>query len=179
MVSLRCKLLVRSELDRLGIRYSLVDLGEVNIIGEFSNEKREQLKQALLQSGLKLMDDENSKIIENIVNVVVEMVHYADEFPKINFSEYISSKLHMDYYKLSHVFSETKGITIEHFIMQHKIEKVKEMLIYDELTVSEIAYRLNYSNTAHLSNQFKKATGLTPSFFKLIKNFRKSQTEDL
>jgi YesN/AraC family two-component response regulator len=174
MVSLRCKLMVKSELESLGISYSRVDLGEVELAEEVSLEKLEKLKVALHRSGLELMDDKRAILIEKIKNVIVEMIHYEDELPKVNFSTYLSEKLDQDYKYLSTVFSQTKGITIEHFIMLHKIEKVKELLIYDELNLTEIAYKMHYSSTSHLSNQFKKITGLTPSFFKSMKIKKRS-----
>ncbi len=179
MVSLRCKLMVKSELDKLGVRYSVVELGEVEIIGKLSQKKQELLKVSLHEIGLELMDDKKAMLIEKIKNVIVEMVHYADELPATNFSDYLSKKLNIDYTQLSSIFSKTKGITIEHYIMLHKIEKVKELLIYDELSLTEIAFKLNYSSPAHLSTQFKKVTGLTPTFFKSMKNRGRTGLEDL
>jgi AraC-like DNA-binding protein len=125
------------------------------------------------------MDDKKSVLIERIKNVIIEMVHYEDELPKSNFSDYISGKLNHDYTYLANLFSEVVGTTIEHFIIAHKIEKVKELLVYDELTLTEISYKLNYSSVAHLSNQFKKVTGLTPSHFKKLKNKRRRSLEDV
>jgi AraC-like DNA-binding protein len=125
------------------------------------------------------MDDKKAMLVEKIKNVIVEMVHYADELPETNFSDYLSEKLNHNYTYLSNLFSEVKGITIEHYIIIHKIEKVKELIIYDELNLTEIAYKLNYSSVAHLSNQFKKITGLTPSFFKKLKDKRRSPLEDV
>lgn len=179
MVSLRCKLMVKSELEKLSIPYTMVELGEVEITGQLSQKKHDMLKLALHESGLELMDDKKAVLIEKIKNVVVEMVHYADELPKSNFSDYLSEKLNIDYTYLSNIFSQTKGITIEHYILLHKIEKVKELLIYDELSIKEIANKLNYSSSAHLSNQFKKVTGLTPTFFKGLKTFKRRGLEDL
>lgn len=170
MVSIRCKMMVKSELDKLGLHYVVVDLGEVDVKENITVEQRERLKIALLKSGLELMDDKKAILIEKIKNVVVEMVHFADEFPQINFSEYLSGKLNYDYTYLANLFSEVTGITIEQFIIAHKIERVKELLIYDELNLTQISYKLNYSSVAHLSNQFKKVTGLTPSFFKQLKH---------
>ncbi|MCK9398839.1 MAG: helix-turn-helix domain-containing protein [Bacteroidales bacterium] len=169
MVSIRCKMVVKSELDKLGLHYGVVDLGEVQIRESITAEQRARLKTALLKSGLELMDDKKAILIEKIINVIIEMIHYADELPKTNFSDYLSEKLNYDYTYLANLFSETKGITIEHFIILHKIERVKELIIYDELNFSEIAWKLHYSSVAHLSHQFKKITGLTPSFFKSLK----------
>lgn len=173
MVCIRCKMVVKSELDKLGLQYKKVELGEVDLIGEMTIEQQKQLKTSLLKSGLELMDDKKAILIEKIKNVIIEMVHYAEEPPKINFSDYLSEKLQYDYTYLSNIFSEVTGITIEQYMIAHKIERVKELLLYDELTLSEISYRLNYSSVAHLSNQFKKVTGLTPTYFKALKNKRR------
>ena len=162
-------MVVKSELDKLGLHYGVVDLGEVEIKEDIKREQREQLKIALLRSGLELMDDHKAVLIEKIKNVIVEMVHYSDEIPKTNFSDYLHDKLHYDYTYLANLFTEVTGITIEHFIIAHKIERVKELLLYDELNLTQISYKLNYSSVAHLSNQFKKVTGLTPSYFKKLK----------
>lgn len=171
--------MVKSELDKLDIRYGIVELGEVEILDELSESEHDQLKEALHMSGLELMDDKQAMLIEKIKNVVVEMVHYSYELPLMNFSDYLSEKLGLDYTSMANIFSQTKGITIEHYIILHKIEKVKELLIYDELSIKEIAYRLNYSSSAHLSNQFKKVTGLTPTFFKGLKSFKRTSLEDI
>ena len=169
MVSLRCKMLVKQELKNLGINYSSVDLGLVEIIGEITEDKRNKLKAALLKSGLELMDDKKSILIEKIKIIITKMIHYNEELPKIKYSEYISNIMGYDYTYLANVFSEVEGITIEHYIIAHKIEKVKELLIYDELNLSEISYSMNYSSVSHLSTQFKKVTGLTPTYFKNLK----------
>lgn len=179
MVSIRCKLIVRSELDRLGIIYGAVDLGEVEIKSAVSPQQLEQLKRALALSGLELMDDKRAILIEKIKNVVIEMVHYEDEFPRIKKSDYISEKLNYDYTYLANIFSEATGTTIEQFLIVHKIERVKELLIYNELNLSEISYKLNYSSVAHLSTQFKKITGLTPTYFKKLKHKRRRNLEDV
>ena len=179
MVSLRCKMMVKYELDKLELKYTIVELGEVHIVGNMSPEKLKQFKLALIEMGLDLIDDKKTQLVEKIKNVVIEMIHYAEELPRTNFSDYLSEKLNMDYTYMSNVFSQTKGITIEQYIMVHRIEKVKELLIYDELTIKEIAYKMNYSGTSHLSNQFKKVTGITPSFFKAMKTFRRTGLEEL
>lgn len=179
MVSLRCKLMVKSVLENLGIDYVMIELGEVEIKKTLSEKELERLKAALHVSGLELMDDKNAILVEKIKNVIIEMVHYEDELPYTKFSDYLSDKLKIDYKVLSNIFSKVKGITIEHYIVLHKIEKVKELLIYDELSVKEIAVRLHYSSAAHLCNQFKKVTGLTPTFFKSIKDKRRQHLEDL
>jgi AraC-like DNA-binding protein len=179
MVSIRCKMIVKSELDKLGLMYGAVDLGEADLKKDITPAQRKALGIALLASGLELMDDKKAILIERIKNVIIEMVHYADELPKTKNSIYISEKLHHDYTYLSNAFSEATGITIEHYIINHKIEKVKELLLYDELNLTEISYRLNYSSVAHLSNQFKKITGLTPTYFKKLKLKKRTALEKL
>ncbi len=179
MVSLRCKMVVKEELKKLGLKYIAIDLGSVEIHEDITQDQQEKLKENLLKSGLELMDDEKAILIEKIKNVIVEMIHYADELPQIKNSIYISEKLQYDYTYLSNLFAETTGITIEHYIIAHKIERVKELLIYNELNLTEISYLLNYSSVAHLSNQFKKVTGLTPTFYKQLKHKRKNTLESL
>ncbi len=179
MVSVRCKMMLKEELTRLGLHFANVELGEVEILEELTPLQREQLKMALVKSGLELMEDKKAILIEKIQNVIIEMVHYSDELPKVNFSDYLSSKLNHDYTYLANIFSETKGITIEHFMILHKIERVKELIIYNELNLSEIACKLHYSSVAHLSYQFKRITGLTPSFFKSIKQHKRSSLENV
>lgn len=179
MVSLRCKMMVKEELKKLGVRYVTVDLGMVDILGEISSLQREKLKINLLKSGLELLDDRKSILIEKIKIVITEMIHYSDELPKVNYSDYISEKIGYDYTYLSNIFSEVKGITLQQFIIIHKIERVKELLLYDELNLTEIAYKLHYSSVAHLSNQFKKVTGLSPSFYKQLKQRRKDNLENM
>ncbi|MFL5787528.1 MAG: helix-turn-helix domain-containing protein [Flavisolibacter sp.] len=179
MVSLRCKLIVKSELEKMHLPFTIVELGEVEITMELSTKQQQELKTSLLKFGLELLEDKKSILIEKIKNIIVEMIHYTDEPPILNFSAYLSEKLHYDYNYLSNLFSEVKGITIEHFIISHKIERAKELLIYNELTLTEIAEKLHYSNVSHLSNQFKKVTGLTPTFFKKMKHKRLIALENL
>jgi len=179
MVSIRCKLLVKSELERLDLPYKTVELGEVELEKNISDQKREDLRQALLRSGLVLMEDKKSILVEKIKTIIIEMIHYADELPEVNYSVYISQKLNLNYTYLANLFAEVKGITIEQFIIVHKIEKVKELIIYNELTLTEIAAVMQYSSIAHLSKQFKKITGLTPSHFKKLKTKRRNPLEDL
>lgn len=178
MVSLRCKMVVKSELENLGLHYSSVELGEVEITDTVTDVILGQLRSALIRSGLELMEDKKSILIEKIKNIIVEMIHYSDEPPRVNFSEFLSQKLNYDYNYLSNLFSEVKGITIGHYIIAHKIERAKELLIYNELTLTEIAEKLHYSSVAHLSNQFKKVTGLTPSFFKKMKHKKLTAREN-
>jgi len=179
MVSNRCKMAVKEELKKLGLHFIVVDLGEVEIMETITPEQREQLKIALINSGLELMDDKRAVLIEKIKNTIIEMVHHSDEMIKTNFSDYLSEKLDHDYTYLANLFSEVQGSTIEHFIINHKIERIKELIIYDELNITEIAWKMIYSSVAHLSNQFKKVTGLSPSHFKQLKDKRRSQIEDI
>jgi AraC-like DNA-binding protein len=179
MVSLRCKMLVKEELQKLGLRYVLLDLGMVEVLEDITPEQRETLRSNLLKSGLELLDDKRSILIEKIKNVIIEMIHYSNEIPKVNYSDYISEKLNYDYTYLANTFSEVKGITIQQFIINNKIERVKELLLYDEMNLTEIADMMHYSSVAHLSNQFKKITGLSPSFYKQLKQKRKGNLESL
>lgn len=179
MVSTRCKMVVKEELKKIGLHFIIVDLGEIEIMENISDEKRALLRKGLLNSGLELMDDKKAILIEKIKNVIIEMVHYSDEMPKVNYSDYISEKLNHDYTYLSNIFSEVKGMTIQQFIINHKIERAKELLLYDEFNLTEISYKLNYSSVAHLSNQFKKVTGLTPSHFKKLKEKRRNPIEEI
>ncbi|WP_345095616.1 AraC family transcriptional regulator [Flavobacterium chungnamense] len=179
MVSTRCKMVVKEELRKMGLHFVLVDLGEVEIMEELNAEKLSELNKGLSVYGLELMDDKKAVLIERIKNVIIEMVHYTDEVPKVNYSDYISEKLSHDYTYLSNIFSEVKGITIQQFIINHKIERAKELILYDELNLTEISYILNYSSVAHLSNQFKKVTGLSPSHFKLLKDKRRCPIEEI
>ena len=179
MVSLRCKMMVKEELSKLGLNYVIVDLGMVEILEDITQKQREQLSRNLLKSGLELLEDKKSILIEKIKIVITEMIHYSDEFPKVNYSDYISEKLGYDYTYLANTFSEVKGVTIQQFIILHKIERVKELILYDELNLTEISRKLHYSSPAHLSNQFKKITGLTPSFYKKMKQKRDKNLENL
>jgi AraC-like DNA-binding protein len=179
MVSLRCKMLVKEELKNLGIAFVGVELGVVETVDDISNEQHCKLKTSLLESGLELMEDKKAMLIEKIKIVITEMIHYNDELPKVNYSEYISQIMGYDYTYLANIFSEVKGITIEHYIIAHKIEKVKELLLYDELNLTEISYKMNYSSVSHLSTQFKKVTGLTPTFFKNLKDKRRNSIDNM
>ena len=169
MVSNRCKMAVKEELKKLGLHFIVVDLGEVEIMETITPVQRESLKKSLLDSGLELMDDKRAVLIEKIKNIIIEMIHHSDEMIKTNFSDYLSEKLNHDYTYLANLFSEVQGSTIEHFIINHKIERIKELIIYSELDIFEIAQKLNFSNIADLYVQFKKATGLSPYNFKLLR----------
>jgi YesN/AraC family two-component response regulator len=169
MVSVSCKIVVKSELEKLGLGYSVVELGEVNTIKNISDKSSHALKIGLHKSGFELIDDKKTIIIEKIKNVIVEMVHYRELPLKTKFSCYLSEKLKYDYTYISNLFAEVKGISIKQFIIAHKIERAKELLLYNELTLKEISVKLFYCNEAHLSSQFKKVTGYTPSIFKKMK----------
>jgi AraC-like DNA-binding protein len=179
MVSNRCKLAVKEALKKLGLHYIVVELGEVEIMETLSQEQRDLLIIALHCSGLELMDDKRAILIEKIKNAIIEMVHHSDEIIKINFSDFISKKLNHDYTYLANLFSEIQGTTIEQFMISHKVERIKELIIYDELSITEIAWKMNYSSVAHLSNQFKKVTGLSPTHFKMLKEKRRSPIEEI
>jgi AraC-like DNA-binding protein len=172
-------MVVKEELTKLGLQYTSVELGEAEVLENISAEQHDQIRTALLKSGLELMDDKKSVLIQKIKNVIIELVHYSEEPLRINFSEFLSQQLNHDYTYLANLFSEVQGTTIEQFLIAHKIERVKELLVYDELNLTEIAYKMHYSSVAHLSAQFKKVTGLTPSHFKQLKNKRRSMLDDL
>jgi AraC-like DNA-binding protein len=179
MVSNRCKMVVKEELKKIGLHFIVVDLGEVEIMEDITDEQREQLKAGLLQSGLELIGDKKSILIEKIKTTIIEMVHHSEEMPKVNVSDYLSEKLNHGSNYLANLFSEVQGTTIQQFIISHKIERVKELIIYGELNLTEIAWKMNYSSVAHLSNQFKKVTGLTPTHFKNLKDKRRFPIEEI
>jgi len=179
MVCIRCQMVVQAELEKFGIQYVYVKIGEVEIAEVVQPEQLNQLKVGLKKSGLVLMDDKRSVLVEKIKSAIIELVHYSEDQIKVNLSDFLSEKLNHDYTYLANLFSEVKGITIEKFYLTHKIEKVKELIVYDELNLSEIAWKMHYSSVAHLSNQFKKYTGLTPSHFKMLKNKRRGTLEDV
>lgn len=172
-------MVVKAEVEKLGMHYTDVKLGEANIAEDISPEKLDQLDKALRKSGLELMDDKKSILVERIKNCIIELVHYTEDQIKVNLSDHLSEQLDYDYTYLANLFSEVKGITIERYYLAHKIEKVKELIVYDNLNLTEISYRMNYSSVAHLSNQFKKLTGLTPTHFKMLKNKRRGSIVDV
>ena len=172
-------MVVKAELEKIGLPYTYVKIGEADIIGNVENEQLQLLDKALKKSGLLLMDDKKSILVERIKRAIIELVHYTEEQIKVNLSDYLSEKLNYDYTYLSNLFSEVKGTTIEKFYLTHRIEKVKELIVYDELNLTEIAYKMHYSSVAHLSSQFKKITGLTPSHFKQLKNKRRDTLENV
>ena len=179
MVCIRCKMVVKAELEKLGLHYTKVELGEIEVMENISVQQHDQFKMGLLKFGLELMDDKKSVLIQKIKNVIIELIHYSEEPLAINFSDYLSQKLNHNYTYLANLFSEVQGTTIEQFIIAHKIERVKELLVYNELNLTEIAYLMHYSSVAHLSGQFKKVTGLTPSYFKKLKDKRLSMLEEI
>jgi len=179
MVSPRCKIAVKEELKKFGLHFVILDLGEVDVMEDITLEQREQLKANLLLSGFELMDNKKAVLIEKIKSIIIEMIHHTSDVLKINFSDFLSEKLNYNYTYLANLFSETQGSTIEHFIIEHKVERIKELIIYGELNMTEIAWKMNYSSVAHLSNQFKKVTGLPPSHFKLLKDKKRKPIEDI
>lgn len=179
MVCIRCQLVVKSELEKLGLPYIDVKIGEADLIGDIHPTQLELLDVALQKSGLELMDDKKSILVEKIKNTIIDLVHYTDDQIKVNLSDYLSEQLNHNYTYLANLFSEVKGITIEQFYLKHKIERVKELIVYDELNLKEIACKMHYSSVAHLSNQFKKITGLTPSHFKMLKAKRRNTLENI
>jgi len=179
MVCIRCKMVVKDELTKLGLHYGEVALGEAEVVETISADMREKIRTALFKSGLELMDDKKSVLIQKIKNVIIELVHYSEEPLTVNFSDFLSKKLTHDYTYLANLFSEVQGTTIEQFIIAHKIERVKELLVYNELNLTEIAYLMHYSSVAHLSTQFKKVTGLTPSHFKKLRIKRRTLLDNV
>ena len=179
MVCLRCKMAVKEELTKLGLHLVSIELGEAEITEKISIAQHDQLNIALMRSGLELMDDKKSVLIQQIKTVIIELVHSSKEPLLIKFSEFLSQKLNHDYTYLANLFSEVQGSTIEKFYITHKIERVKELLIYDELNLTEIAYLMHYSSVSHLSTQFKKVTGLTPTHFKQLRIKRRSLLENI
>lgn len=174
MVCIRCQMVVKAELEKLDLKYTQVRIGEVDLVGDVKPEQLEQLNVGLKKAGLGLMDDKKSILVEKTRSAIIELVHYSEDQIKVNLSDFLSEKLNYNYTYLANLFSEVKGITIEKFYLTHKIERVKELIVYDELNLSEIAYRMNYSSVAHLSNQFKKFPGLTPTHFKMLKAKRRN-----
>ncbi len=177
MVSNRCKMIVKSELEKHGYHFIIVELGEVEIMESLSADQLESLNAELYKSGLFILDDKKKILIERIKNTIVEMVYYSDKLIKTNFSDYLSEKMSYDYTYLANIFSEVQGTTIERYLINLRIERVKELLIYGEMNLTEISYKLHYSSVAHLSSQFKKITGLTPSYYKRLKHKKRNPIE--
>jgi len=179
MVCHRCKLAVEQVVTNNGYHVQQVELGEVIIDEDLNSEKLKTLDVQLKHLGFELIDDRKAKLVEKIKNLIVDRVHHNSDTLNINLSDYLAGRLHYEYNYLSNLFSEAEGITIEKYYISQKIEKVKELLIYNELTLSEIAYRMGYSGVAYLSSQFKKETGFTPSHFKAIKENKRRNIEEL
>ena len=173
MVSIRCKMFVEIELTKLGLHYDFTELGEVEVIENISSIQFELLDRALSDIGLELIINKKAILIEKIKGLIVEMYHYLNQSTLMKFSDYLQEKLHYDYTYLANLFSESTGITIEQYIIVHKVENIKTLLSYDELNLTEISYKLNYKSVAHLSSQFKQITGQTPSFFKALHTQRR------
>jgi len=172
-------MVVKAALEELNLHYGLVELGEIDVFETITTAQHEALKVILAKAGLELMDDKKALLIKKVKDTIIEMVHHSIEFPKVKSSEYLSEKLNQNYNQLAGFFSEATGITIEQFIITHKIERAKEMLIYDDLSLTEISHKLDYSSVAHLSNQFKNLTGLTPSFFKRVKQRKQATIQNV
>lgn len=179
MVCDRCKIVVKNELEKLGFHPKRIILGEVLFTKELSAQEKHMIEKTFRKFGFELIDEKSGWIIEKIKILIVDLVHYSEEEIKINLSEYLESRIHKDYTYLSNLFSLSQGITIEKYYICQKIERVKELLVYDELTLSEISYRMGYCSVAYLSNQFKKVTGLTPGHFKKIKSIKRKSLDNL
>lgn len=179
MVSIRCQMVVKAELEKLGLNYTYVKIGEAEIAEDLLPEQLEQFNNGLKNVGLVLIEDKKSILVEKMRSVIIELVHFSEDQIKVNLSDFLSEKLNYDYTYLANLFSESKGVTIEKFYLTHKIERVKELIVYDELNLSEIAYKMHYSSVAHLSNQFKKFTGMTPTQFKMLKNKKINTIDDV
>jgi AraC-like DNA-binding protein len=179
MVCSRCKMVVKSELEKLGFHPVSVELGEVEIAEDSLADKKAEVLKSLQSVGFDLIDDKKSKTIEKIKTLIVDLVQAKKNNINVNLSDYLVQNLSQDYSTLSNLFSEVENTTIEKYFISQKVEKVKELLIYDELTLNEIAFELNYSSAAHLSNQFKKVTGFSPRYFKQLKDRKRKQIEDL
>jgi len=179
MVSTRCKMVVRDVLNNLELHYVMPDMGVVDIMEDITDNQRGQIRDGLFEAGLELMEDKKAVLIEQIKAIIIEMVHFSEDIPKLNFSDLLTEKLHYDYTYMANLFSQIQGITIEHYIIANKIERVKEYIMYDELSITEIAFKMHYSSVAHLSNQFKKVTGLSPSHYKQLKDKRRMPIDEV
>ena len=179
MVCIRCQMVVKSELEKLGLHYTYVKIGETEIVEDLQKEELEQLDIGLKKAGLVLIDDKKSILVEKIRAAIIELVHFTEDQIRVNLSDFLSEKIEYDYTYLANLFSEMNGVTIEKFYLTHKIERVKELIVYGDLNLSEIAWKLHYSSVAHLSNQFKKFTGLTPTQFKMLKNKSQDSLNDV
>ncbi|SFX52242.1 transcriptional regulator, AraC family [Cytophaga hutchinsonii ATCC 33406] len=179
MVSNCCKLMVKNEFNKLGIKISRIELGELEVKQKISLRQFDKIRSVLKKNGHELMEDKKSIQIEKVKAAIINTIHYSDELPEVKFSEYLSTKLECDYTYLSNLFSEVTGTTLQQFIIVHKIERAKELIIYNEMSLKEIAFKLHYSSLPHFSNQFKKITGLSPVFFKSLKKKKRIALEQL
>jgi AraC-like DNA-binding protein len=179
MVSNCCKLMVKEEFAKLGLRISSIELGELEVLQKIPLAKFDKIRAALLKNGHELMEDKKAIQIERVKNAVIDMIHYSSELPEVNYSSYLANKLECDYNNLSALFSEVTGTTLQQFIIINKVERAKELIIYNEMSMKEIAYQLNYSSVQHFSNQFKKTTGLSPIYFKALKKKKRTALEHL
>lgn len=170
MLCVRCQMVVKAELEKLGLHYNYVKIGEADVVKDMLPAQLEAFNLGLKKAGLVLMDDKKSILVEKIRSIIIELVHFTEDQIKVNLSDFLSEKLGYDYTYLANLFSEINGVTIEKFYLTHKIERVKELIVYGDLNLSEIAWKMHYSSVAHLSNQFKKLTGMTPTHFKMLKN---------
>jgi len=179
MVCIRCEMVVKYAFEKMDVKYKWVKIGEADVVDELSEAQLAELSKRLKKSGLELLEDRKAILVEKIKNVIIELVHYTEDQIKVNLSDLLTEKLNYDYTYLANLFMEVKGTTIEQFFIFHRIERAKEFLVYDQLTLTEIAYRLHFSSVAHLSGQFKKVTGLTPSQFKKLKTIRRATIENV
>jgi AraC-like DNA-binding protein len=170
MVCLRCQLSVKAELEKLGIPYTYVRIGEAEIIGEIGADMMKQLQTNLKEVGLSVITNKKNILVEQVTSTIIELVHFTEDQIKVNLSDFLSEKLNYNYTYLANLFSEVKGTTIEKFYLTHKMERVKEMILYDDLNLTEISYKLHFSSVSHLSNQFRKFTGMTPTQYKQLQN---------
>jgi len=179
MVCNRCKMVVKSELEQLGLFPLAVELGEVTLKNDLTEEDKKRVNDRFIELGFELIDDKKSRLIERVKNLVVELVHHSEENLNMNVSEYLVQHIPVEYKYLSNLFSEVEGTTIEKFYIAQRIERVKELLVYDELSLSQIADQMGYSSVAYLSTQFKKVVGLTPSHFKSVKEAKRQSLDQL
>ena len=179
MVSIRCKMAVKEALKGLGLHFVFVDLGAVEIMEELSAEQRQQLKVILHRSGLELMDDKKAELIQQTKKLILDLIYNTDDGLDMSFTVYLSQQTHQEYPYLANLFLEVQGTTIQQYIIIHKVERIKELIIYGELSITEITWKMNYSSVAHLSNQFKKITGLTPTHFRQLKEKRMQTMEEV
>jgi AraC-like DNA-binding protein len=179
MISTACKLFVQGELTNLGIKYNSIDLGEIELQGTLTSTQHARLKESLTRYGFELMEDRRVILVEKIKAIVINMIYYTEDRVSTKYSYILSDRLGLNYNYLSKIFSDSEGITIEKYIISQKIERIKELMTYGELNMTQIADKMNYSSVAHLSLQFKKNTGFTPSGFRLLKGHKRRAVEEI